>query len=96
MPVVVTGAAGHIGANLLHALVAQGRPTRALVHLDRRVVEGLGVEVIAGDVCNLDSLVDAFTAAEVVYHLAAHTRGDCYDQSLSKIKVPKAERKVVT
>jgi dihydroflavonol-4-reductase len=72
MTVVVTGAAGHVGANLVRALLAQGRPTRALVHTDRRALEGLDLEVIEGDICNLESLVNAFKGAEVVYHLAAH------------------------
>jgi dihydroflavonol-4-reductase len=72
MSVVVTGATGHVGANLVRALLAQGRPTRALVHVDRKAVEGLDVEVFEGDICNPDSLVDAFEGAEVVYHLAVH------------------------
>ena len=73
MLVVVTGAAGHVGANLIRALLAQGRPVRALVHVNRQVVEGLeAVEVIEGDICNPDSLANAFEGAEVVYHLAAH------------------------
>ena len=71
MTVVVTGAAGHAGANLVRALLAQGRPTRALVHLDRQAVAGLDVEVIEGDIRNLESLMRAFAGAEVVYHLAA-------------------------
>ncbi len=72
MTIVVTGAAGHAGANLVRALLAQGRPTRTLVHVDRQAVEGLDVEVIEGDICDLESLLDAFEGAEVVYHLAAH------------------------
>ena len=39
--IVVTGAAGHAGANLVRALMTQGRPVRALIHLDRRALEGL-------------------------------------------------------
>jgi dihydroflavonol-4-reductase len=69
--IVVTGAAGHAGANLVRALAAQGRPVRALVHLDRQALEGLDIEVVSGDICNLDSLLKAFEGAEVVYHLAA-------------------------
>lgn len=71
MTVVVTGAAGHVGANLMRALLAQGRPTRALVHVDRRALERLDVEVIEGDICDPESLLDAFDGADVVYHLAA-------------------------
>jgi dihydroflavonol-4-reductase len=69
--IVVTGAAGHIGANLVRALAAEGRPVRALVHLDRQALEGLDIEVVSGDICDLDSLKKAFEGAEVVYHLAA-------------------------
>jgi len=72
MTVVVTGAAGHAGANIVRALLAQGRPTRALVHVDRKALEGLELEVVGSDVCNLESLVYSFEGAEVVYHLAAH------------------------
>jgi dihydroflavonol-4-reductase len=70
--IVVTGASGHAGANLVRALLAQGRPIRTLVHSDRRSVEGLDVEVIQGNICDLESLVKAFNNAEVVYHLAAY------------------------
>jgi dihydroflavonol-4-reductase len=69
--IVVTGAAGHAGANLVRALVAEGRPVRAFIHLDRQALEGLDIEVIQGDICDLDSLLRAFAGAEVVYHLAA-------------------------
>ena len=72
MTVVVTGAAGHAGANLVRALLAQGHPTRALVHVDRKPIEGMDVEVIEGDIRNLESLTRAFEGADVVYHLAAH------------------------
>jgi len=71
MSVVVTGSTGHIGANLVRALLDKGVPTRALIHEDRRAIEGLDVDVVAGDVRNRDSLLDAFAGAEVVYHLAA-------------------------
>ena len=69
---VVTGASGHVGANLVRALLAQGRPTRTLLHLDRQAIEGLDVEIIEGDICDLESLCVAFDGADVVYHLAAN------------------------
>ena len=68
--IVVTGAAGHVGANMTRALIGKGRPVRALVHLDREALEGLDVEVVTGDISDLDSLLKAFEGAEVVYHLA--------------------------
>lgn len=69
--IVVTGAAGHAGANLVRALAGKGRFVRALVHLDRQALEGLDIEVVPGDICDLESLLKAFEDAEVVYHLAA-------------------------
>ena len=69
---VVTGASGHVGANLILALLARGERPRALVHHDRRALEGLEVETVGGDVEDLDSLRRAFEGAEVVYHTAAH------------------------
>jgi dihydroflavonol-4-reductase len=71
MTVVVTGAGGHVGANLVRALVAQKRPTRCLVHVHNQGLTGLGVELVEGDVRDPDSLLRAFAGAEVVYHLAA-------------------------
>ncbi|MGB9722989.1 MAG: NAD-dependent epimerase/dehydratase family protein [Chloroflexia bacterium] len=72
MTVVVTGASGHVGGNLLRALLASGRPVRAMVHRDRRAVEGLDLEVVTGDVRDLETLRRAFAGAEVVYHTAAY------------------------
>jgi dihydroflavonol-4-reductase len=69
--IVVTGAAGHVGANLVRALAAQGRPVRAIVHLDSQALEGLDIEVASADILDPASLREAFKGAEVVYHLAA-------------------------
>jgi len=71
MAIVVTGATGHVGANLVRTLLGQNRPVRALVHVHRQAVEGLGVDIARADVRDLPSLIAAFRGAEVVYHLAA-------------------------
>lgn len=68
--IVVTGASGLVGGNLVWALLAQGRPLRALVHRDRRALAGLDVETATADLGDLDSLAKAFRGAQVVYHLA--------------------------
>jgi len=80
--IVVTGAAGHVGANLVPALLARGRPVRVLVHADRRAFQKLDVEVIQGDIRDPDSLLKAFKNAEVVYHLAARISISQYDWPL--------------
>jgi dihydroflavonol-4-reductase len=71
MTVVVTGASGHVGANLIRTLLAQGRTVRGLVHQDTRAIAGLNIHTIKGDVCDPDSLNRAFTGASTVFHLAA-------------------------
>ena len=69
---VVTGASGHIGGNLVRALLAEGKQLRVLVRGDKNAaLEGLEVERVAGDVRDRDSLERAFQGADVVYHLAA-------------------------
>ena len=72
MTILVTGATGHVGANLVRALIERGSSVRALIHNDRRAIEGLDVEAVQGDVCQPESLDRAFKGADVVYHLAAN------------------------
>lgn len=67
---VVTGATGHLGANLVRALLAEGRPVRAVVRRDRRAVDGLAVETTTADVLEPDSLRQAFEGGHSVFHLA--------------------------
>jgi dihydroflavonol-4-reductase len=71
MVVAVTGACGHVGANLVRALLERGRRVRALVHTDRRALEGLAAEQVAVDILDPNSVRRALAGAEVVYHLAA-------------------------
>lgn len=77
--VLVTGAAGFIGSHLTERLVELGATTRALVHynalgswgwLDESPVLDQ-VTVVAGDVCDRDSVREAMTDVDIVFHLAA-------------------------
>lgn len=72
MTVVVTGATGHIGANLVRALLQRGEKVRVTVRDDTRAIEGVDVERVPADVLDRESLVKAFKEARVVYHLAAY------------------------
>ena len=69
--VVVTGASGLVGANLVRDLLREGRPVRALVHTDTRALQGLPVEQVRCDVRDARAVADAVAGADVVYHLAA-------------------------
>ena len=72
MSVVVTGASGHIGANLIRFLCSQGLRVRALAYKDKRAFNGIDIDVFPADILDLVSLKYAFSSMEVVYHLAAH------------------------
>lgn len=72
MLTVVTGATGHLGNNLVRALLARGDRVRAVVlpNDDTRPIAGLPLEQVQGDVRDLGALIWAFRGADIVYHLA--------------------------
>ncbi|HEY32443.1 MAG TPA: NAD-dependent epimerase/dehydratase family protein [Dehalococcoidia bacterium] len=70
MLAAVTGASGHLGANLVRALIEHKWQVRALVRHDIRALEGLNIERISGDVLDDESLRRAFAGADIVFHLA--------------------------
>lgn len=72
MIVAVTGASGHIGTNLVRAMLERGWHVRALVRAHRQAIDGLAVEEVDGDIRSPESLDRAFRGAAVVYHLAGH------------------------
>lgn len=67
---VVTGASGHIGGNLVRALLAEERKVRCLVRKDRRALDGLDVETVEGDIFDPESLRRLMAGAGTVFHLA--------------------------
>ena len=95
MTVAVTGATGHVGANLVRALIDKGIHARCLVHVNCQAIDGLNVEKVQGDVRDIDSLIQAFDGVDVVYHLAASISLSMTDWSrLEEINV-KGTRNVV-
>lgn len=78
MPVFLTGASGHVGANLLRTLLGQGETVRALVrkgtdHAAFKDVED-DVEIVEGDLVDADSLARAIKGCNRVYHVAARVQ----------------------
>ncbi|MCX5384075.1 condensation domain-containing protein [Streptomyces sp. NBC_00083] len=76
--VLVTGGTGGVGAFVLRELAAQGRPVLALARPESgHLVGGDGIEVIEGDLADLDSLRAAVGRADAVIHAACtFTRPD--------------------
>lgn len=86
-PVFLTGATGFIGGRLAEALHARGRRLRCLVRDPARAgaLEGLGAELIVGDVTDAAALARGLEGADVAFHLAA-----VYDVGV--VDVPAMER----
>lgn len=75
MTTLVTGATGHVGANLIRTLLAAGRPVRAMVRGRPIGLDGLDpalLTTVPGDVRDPASLRPAMEGIDVVLHLAAH------------------------
>ena len=70
--IVVTGSTGHIGVNLVRALVADGKKVRALIHKHKPdIFNDLDIEIAEMDLLEPATIPPALEGAEVVYHLAA-------------------------
>ncbi|MBI1884950.1 MAG: NAD-dependent epimerase/dehydratase family protein [Chloroflexi bacterium] len=81
--VLVTGAAGFIGTNLVERLVRDGAVVRAADSFERTGrthVASLvdAAEVLEGDLRDRDSCLEACRGAEVVFHLAARAGSSDY------------------
>ncbi|MFJ7949603.1 SDR family oxidoreductase [Streptomyces sp. NPDC096354] len=78
-PVLVVGATGTLGGQVVDALLARGKNVRALVRpaSDANKLQSKGVEIARGDMLDLNSLVAAMEGVDAVITTAAgYTRGD--------------------
>ncbi|MDH4258625.1 MAG: SDR family oxidoreductase [Candidatus Aminicenantes bacterium] len=71
MNIAVTGASGHIGANLCRELLQQGHSVRALVHKSDQGIKELPLEFMRGDLMDPSSLSLLVRDIDIVFHLAA-------------------------
>ena len=73
MTVLVTGASGHLGANLVRRLLDEGTRVRVLARPEagNAALAGLDVETVWGDLRDLDATRAAVRGCPRVYHCAA-------------------------
>jgi len=77
--VLVTGASGHVGSNIVRHLLEAGHEVRALVHpqannrgLDGlRSIDGVEIERFEGDIRDADAMLRATEGIARVFHVAA-------------------------
>lgn len=87
MKIAVTGANGHVGANLCRALVAEGHQVKALVHVNSQSLTGLNIECISGSLEDEGSLRRLCQDVEIIFHLAAMISIDGKKNKLLKVNV---------
>ncbi len=71
--VFLTGASGHLGANLVRRLLEDGREVRVLVRegSENGAIDGLPVERVYGDLRDAERLARQMRGCRVAYHCAA-------------------------
>ncbi|EAQ80925.1 NAD-dependent epimerase/dehydratase family protein [Blastopirellula marina] len=74
MTVLVTGATGLVGNNVVRRLLGDGRKVRVVVRSERSTVpiDDLDLEIVAGDICDRDSLRAAVRGVDLVIHCAGY------------------------
>jgi UDP-glucose 4-epimerase len=74
---LVTGGAGFVGVNLIRLLASRGIAVRVLDDLSqgrRTDLDGLGADLVVGDIRDRATVEQVLDGVDVVVHLAAHTR----------------------
>jgi dihydroflavonol-4-reductase len=76
MTTLVTGATGFVGSAVTRALLARGEAVRVLIRAgsSRRNLDGLAVEMVAGDLEQPATLRRASAGCQALYHVAADYR----------------------
>lgn len=94
--VLVTGANGHLGNNLVRLLVQKGYKVRASVRNihNKKSFEGVNCEVIYADITDKDSMIKAMNGVSIVFAVAAvfklwakHPKEEIYDTNMKGCRI---------
>nr|WP_315051895.1 NmrA/HSCARG family protein [uncultured Brevundimonas sp.] len=69
MTILVTGATGNVGRNVVEQLIARGADVRAVIRDAAKVDLSAGVEVVQGDLLDVDSLRAAMSGVSTLFLL---------------------------
>ena len=86
MTILVTGATGNVGRNVVEQLVNRGADVRALVRDPSKAHFPAGVTVVQGDLLDVDALRSAFSGVSTLFLLNAVV-ADEYTQALVALAV---------
>lgn len=88
MRIAITGANGHVGANLARLLLEEGHDLRLLIHEREDAVAGVAAERLRGDVTDPEAVRGLVRGSDAVIHAAARISidGD-RDGELARVNV---------
>jgi uncharacterized protein YbjT (DUF2867 family) len=86
MTILVTGATGRVGRQVVHQLVSRGADVRVLVRDPSKADFPAAVTVVQGDMLDLDSLRTAFSSVRTLFLLNA-VAADEFTQALVTLNV---------
>lgn len=86
MTILVTGATGRVGRNVVDQLVKRGADVRALTRDPSKAAFPAGVEIARGDMLDIDALRAAFRGVRTLFLLNAVT-GDEFTQALITLNI---------
>lgn len=86
MTILVTGATGRVGRHVVQQLVERGAHVRVLARAPSKADFPAGVEVVQGDLLDVDSLRAAFTGVSTLFLLNA-VAGDEFTQALITLNI---------
>jgi uncharacterized protein YbjT (DUF2867 family) len=86
MTILVTGATGRVGRQVVQQLVQRGAAVRALVRDPSKANFPAGVDVVQGDLLDIDALRAAFSGVDTLFLLNA-VAGDEFTQALIALNI---------
>ncbi len=89
MTILVTGATGNVGSQIIEQLVKRGADVRALVRDPSKAVFPAGVNVVQGDFLDIDSLRNAMSGVSTLFLLNAVVP-DEFTQALVALNVARS------
>ena len=90
MTILVTGATGRVGRQVVQQLVKRGADVRVLVRDTSKASFPASVEVVQGDLLDIDSLRTAFTGVNTLFLLNA-VAGDEFTQALIALNIAREQ-----
>lgn len=77
----VTGGTGFVGSHVVEYLLANGfEQVRCLIRSEPRWLKGLDVELVKGDLANINALKNAVRGMEYVFHIGGLTRAKSIEE----------------